>query len=203
MRGLKERLARLGERQSRLRPSPRAIWRGLLVVGVVLIPTLLAAPVVIAWNPGIPVAEPLGSALVIALLLGLLRAIEERWAEQAPWPTTLAVTLLAYLGCALVVCQWHYTEAIGLGQVAAWQAALDGIRELDDKHWAAFYVFAQPLGAAVLFRRGMGTESLVWGNVTLIAFSYILALIVIGLVERWLWRLPLRQAGLLPEEPES
>lgn len=210
MRGLRERLARLAAWQLALSPNRGALYRAALVAGVVLVLGLVfGSALKLGLGEEFPGLVFLGWSLYLAGVLGSLRGIEQRWAAHAPWRTAIACTLLAYLACVIAVGQWHYAAAISQGQVAAWQAAWAGIADLPQGEGVlVLYVICQPLGAAVLFRQGKGDGSLIWANLTLVACSYVFALIVLGLIEEGLWRLPQRfvepsgpEEGETPDEP--
>jgi hypothetical protein len=171
------------------------MYRGGIVAGVIMSAALPLGLAIEFGDPeDFPCASFLGWSVFVAGVLGGLRGVEQRWAERAPWRTAIACTLLAYLAGTIAVGQWHYSQAVSQGQVAAWQAAFEGLVELEGEGLLFLYLACQPLGAAVLFRQGKGDGSLMWANVCLVVFTYIVALVVVGLIEEWLWRMPLRLA---------
>lgn len=184
---------RLGRWQAGLGSSGGALWRGLLRGGWTLFLTSLFAVCLAtfenatfnrdSWS-GLAAA---GWGAYLALVVGALGAIGQRWGEQAPWRTAFACTLLAQLAFLFAVAQWGYLQESSLNQVSGWQHALSSLAGVRLEFWLLTLGTAQLFGASVLFRHGKRQASFWYANV---AFMLAVPLILLGIVyflENWIW----------------
>lgn len=115
----------------------------------------------------------------IAVSVGLVGALEERWGEGAPWRTTLLCTLVAWFAALGAIGQWGYMKGVSHSQLEGWEGALHAPLAVPFNVWIGLAAACQLLGAVVLVRRGKGIAALFYANIAVSMVMIPLGLFVV------------------------